>query len=802
MNTDQLLAQFVAESRDGLESIGHLLLALERRGDDADLLNDLFRSVHTLKGNCGLFDFGALERAVHAGEDVLDRVRTGALAYAPPIGDTLLELLDFAIAMLDAIESAGRLPVAADPRADAIAAALRAHLPADAAGARGHGAAGADAPRAASGATDRGPPPAWTDRVPADLRAPGTVLVRYRPEPECFFKGEDPWRLALAAPALAHVDVAPAEPWPAAADFDCYRCNLDLVVASAAPADAVAHHFRYVPEQLETWVVPAAEPTPGGRLLRARAEALWRTQLEVLGQPEVAPGTVVAVRGVLGALAAVVDVGAAPPEEGAAHALAAWAAAHPLAGDAGHAAAPAAPAATSAAIDASGAAAPVAPVAPGTRAPGGPGVTGAPGNAEALRASAPVRPIGDAPARAEAEPGNVASVPGRTMKVPQEKVDALMDLIGEMVVAKNALAWLTERTERVYGQRELAREVKAQYLVINRIAEDMQRAIMQVRMMPVDTVFQRFPRLVRDLSRRLGKDVRLEVEGEDTEADKHVVESLADPLIHILRNSLDHGVEPPERRLAAGKPTHGTIRVVARQSGDRVGIEVHDDGAGIDAARVRAKAVERGLVADERAAQMSDDEAAQLVFLPGFSTAESITDVSGRGVGMDVVRTAVARIGGTVSLASRPGAGTTVSLSLPLSMAVTHVMTIEAAGRRFGVPMDAIVETVRIGAAAIHAVGAARTTVLRGRVVPLLALHDRLALDAAPRPNDAGESAVLVLRLGLEDVGLVVDDFHGTSDIILKPLDGVLAGHTGIAGTALMGDGSVLLVLDPKELLA
>ncbi len=230
-------------------------------------------------------------------------------------------------------------------------------------------------------------------------------------------------------------------------------------------------------------------------------------------------------------------------------------------------------------------------------------------------------------------------------------------------------------------------------------------------------------------------------------------------------------------------------------------LTISDDGAGIDTDRVRAKAVERGLIPAERADSLTEHEAAQLVFLPGFSTVDTISDLSGRGVGMDVVRTAVERVNGSVELSSVRGQGTTIRLALPLSMAVTNVMMIEAAGRRFGVPMDLIVETVRVPAEDIHHFKRARTVVLRGRIVPLCALHELLSLDSQPALNGDGEHAVLVVRLGAENIGLLVDDFHGTSDIILKPLEGVLSGLTGFAGTALMGDGSVLMVLNPKELL-
>jgi two-component system chemotaxis sensor kinase CheA len=241
--------------------------------------------------------------------------------------------------------------------------------------------------------------------------------------------------------------------------------------------------------------------------------------------------------------------------------------------------------------------------------------------------------------------------------------------------------------------------------------------------------------------------------------------------------------------------------VSAHQEGDRVMLDIADDGAGIDTDRVRAKAVERGLIPEDRASSLSEQEAQQLIFLPGFSTADTISDLSGRGVGMDVVRSAVERINGTVTLESERGKGTTLRLALPLSMAVTNVMMIETGERRFGVPMDLIVETVRVPAEDIHHFKQSRTAVLRGHIVPLRAMNELLSVDVPQRLNEEGEHAVLVVRSGRENVGLIVDDFHGTSDIILKPLEGVLSGLTGFAGTALMGDGSVLMILNPKELL-
>lgn len=854
----EILAQFILEARECLETIGQRLLQIERDPTHPELLNDLFRSVHTLKGNCGMFEFGALERVVHAGEDVLDRVRAGKLPYTSAMADLLLAAMDHSAEMIDALESTGELPASAEERSHQLARDLRAFLQdtstgaasaSSAAGGSGAGAPSDAASRAASHAdaaavqaiaaaalsagacaaapqsavpqvnqVPQVPPspmaPDWVLALPQDWQRPGACVVRYLPEPECFFKGEDPWALVQQAPGLLALQVLPPADWGPADAFDCYQCRLGFLVLCDAPQAYVEEHFRYVPEQCEWHVIQPAVTTPsaadaatshqvgsdaqaatgssgaaalaaGGRFniamsgaltgagtgatatdagtassktsLLLRAAEIWQDQLALLDRPGSSAGTLEAVAQVLSRLLPLLDeaqgaaaVATMPMTAEGAPALAAWARR-------------------------------VRPEAAGSALPSG--------------AAGPVRLSTGDEALAQDRGGH------RVLKVAQDKIDRLMDLIGEMVVAKNALPYLAQRAETQFGQRELAREIKNQYAVINRIAEDMQHAIMQVRMLPVGTVFQRFGRLVRDLSKRLGKEVQLVIEGEDTEADKNVIESLADPLIHILRNSLDHGIELPADRLAAGKPAQGTLRVQARQEGDRVVLDISDDGAGINTARVRAKAVERGLIPADRADALSEAEAVQLIFLPGFSTTDSISDLSGRGVGMDVVRSAVERINGTVSLSSERGQGTRIRLTLPLSMAVTHVMMIRAAGCRFGVPMDLIVETVRVPAEDIHRFKQAQTVVLRGRVVPLRPLNQMLALDEPPRLNAEGEHAVLVLRWGGEQIGLIVDEFDGTCDIILRPLEGVLGGLAGFAGSALMGDGSVLMILNPKELL-
>lgn len=394
-----------------------------------------------------------------------------------------------------------------------------------------------------------------------------------------------------------------------------------------------------------------------------------------------------------------------------------------------------------------------------------------------------------------------AVAPSKSVKVDQEKIDRLMNLIGEMTVAKNALPFLAKRAEEQHGLRDLAREIKEQFAVVNRIAEEMQDSIMQIRMMPFSFISMRFPRLVRDISRRLNKDVQLVIEGEDTEADKNIIESLAEPLIHIVRNSLDHGIEAPDVRKQKGKPATGNLTIRASQEADRVMIEIQDDGKGIDPDVIRNKAFEKGLIDEATRQRLGDKEAVNLVLMPGFSTADEVSDLSGRGVGMDAVRSAVDKVNGTMALESQVDKGTRIRISLPMSIAVTRVMIIESDNQLMGIPMDQVLETVRVPRSEIHTVKHVKTTVLRDRIVPLKSLNELLELPAEQIINEEEEHAVLVARVGNDVIGLVVDDFRGSVDIIQKPMTGVLSGMQAYSGAALIGDGSVLMVLNLKEVL-
>jgi len=388
----------------------------------------------------------------------------------------------------------------------------------------------------------------------------------------------------------------------------------------------------------------------------------------------------------------------------------------------------------------------------------------------------------------------------RALRVDVERIDALVNLAGELTVAKNALGHAAALAISGGDPTALGALLKDQHAQLTRLVAALQRSVLNIRVLPLRTVFQRFPRLVREMVVTLGKPARLVTEGEDTEADKAVVESLFEPLLHVLRNALDHGVESADARVAAGKAPSATIHLRALRQGDRVIVEVEDDGGGIDIANVRRVALEREVATAAVLADMPDGEVADLIFAPGFSTAAEVTSLSGRGVGMDAVRIAVERMGGRVTLHSQPGVGTTVRFSLPFTVMMSAVMTVEAGGQMFGIPLEAIEQTLRLPRDRISLIGAAQAFVLRDRTVPLIDLAHSLGRGGGR--DEAASANIVVTRSAGQWAGLEVDRVGDRMDVMLKPLEGLLAGMNGIAGTTLLGDGRVLLILDLQALLS
>jgi two-component system chemotaxis sensor kinase CheA len=417
--------------------------------------------------------------------------------------------------------------------------------------------------------------------------------------------------------------------------------------------------------------------------------------------------------------------------------------------------------------------------------------------APAAEAAAPPPPPAAPRSPAEAEPAakTEAASAGTTIRVDLNRVDRMIDLVGELVINEAMLSQqvLEAGVARTSGVASALDELAS-------LTREIQDSVMAIRAQPVRSVFQRIPRLVREVAAMTGKTVTLVTEGEGTEVDKTVIERLSDPLTHMIRNAIDHGIEAPEVRAAKGKPETGTVRLAALHRSGRIVIEVADDGAGIDRARVKAKAVQRGIISAEAA--MTDDEIDNLIFMPGFSTADTVSNISGRGVGMDVVKRSVQALGGRIAIASRPGQGSTFTLSLPLTLAVLDGMVVGVAGHTLIVPIAAVIETLQPSAKDLHGVGMdVRLIALRGAFIPLLDVADALGYTRQAQ-QDERSVAMLVEGEGGRRAVLLVDAIMGQRQVVIKSLEANYRAIPGIAAATVMGDGRVALILDVDALLA
>ncbi len=387
------------------------------------------------------------------------------------------------------------------------------------------------------------------------------------------------------------------------------------------------------------------------------------------------------------------------------------------------------------------------------------------------------------------------AAPSKSIRVDETKVDRLLALAGELVVRGNALLYVAKKVEEEYGLAEVARELKEQHAGQDRLVRELQDAVMNMRLLPASHIFQKFPRTVRDLARELGKNVELRLEGEDTEIDKAVMEVISEPMVHLVRNAIDHGLETPEERLGRGKTAAGTIKLRALREGNKMVLEVEDDGRGIDVERVRQKAVSAGLVSAEEAKSMAEQQVLDFLFVSGFSTAVAVTKVSGRGVGMDAVRVAARSLGGSVKIITSPGAGTRVRIELPLTLATSRVLLVVQDGRKYGLPIADVREMVKVHAGELTSMQGKRIVVIRGELVPVLFLGEFFEDDKKETGDE--ELCLVVLTNGF---ALVVDDFLGQEDIVLKSLPADLGHDSCFAGAAMLGDGGILLVLDPHRM--
>jgi two-component system chemotaxis sensor kinase CheA len=728
---NEFLQQFVVESRELVAQAAEGLLQLERAPQDGAGLDAVFRAFHTLKGGAGIVEFAAMEHAVHAAEDVLAEARAGQRSITPALVGACLACLDQVSHWLERIAASGELP-AGDDEAQTIVGRF-ADL---------NGAA-----RAGSGETDAAD---WAQSLLLrhGLQGKAFTAVRYTPNADCFFQGEDPAARIAGLPQLLVQELVPVMAWPALSELDPYACNLVLMALSGASADAVRAQMQGC---IGSCDIVAASEVKTGPAASNRARDLVRelllAQQALLAEPaaDASLGRVASA----GRVAANVLQSASRSEESR-------------------------------------------QVSEAT---------------ERSLAEGSVRALTDVLDRllsTDEMPAVViqAVPPTRlsesTLRVETSRIDALVRLTGELTTAKNALAHTVAHAAE--APAAVGTALKARLKDFEGLIARLQQAVLALRVLPLRTVLQRFPRVLREISSSLGKPVMLQIDGDHTEADKAIVDMLFEPLLHALRNAIDHGVESPARRLELGKPLVATIHIRARRDADRVIVEVADDGSGVDVARVREVALARQLVSPQTLEALDEAQIIDLIFAPGFSTAATVSEISGRGVGLDAVRTVIQRIGGQVALTSRPGQGTTLTFSLPFSVMVTQVLTVQAGGQTFGIPLDALLETVRVPQHLISGIGSARVVVHRERTLPLIDLGGELGQGTGT--DKLGPEVIVALASVSEQViALRVDQVGERIEVILKPLEGLLAGLRGITGTTLLGNGEVLLVLDLWELL-
>ncbi|MCK8076596.1 chemotaxis protein CheA [Vibrio sp. 1CM2L] len=402
-------------------------------------------------------------------------------------------------------------------------------------------------------------------------------------------------------------------------------------------------------------------------------------------------------------------------------------------------------------------------------------------------------PKPSAPAKAEVKAPAKKQQAEATVRVDTSTLDTIMNMVGELVLVRNRLVSLGLNS----NDEEMSKAVSN----LDVVTADLQGAVMKTRMQPIKKVFGRFPRVVRDLARSLKKDIVLEMRGEETDLDKNLVEALADPLIHLVRNSVDHGIEMPDDRVAAGKSRTGKVILSASQEGDHIELAIVDDGGGMDPDKLRAIAVKRGLMDEDAASRLSNKECFNLIFAPGFSSKEQISDISGRGVGMDVVKTAINTLNGSIDIDSEMGQGTKITIKVPLTLAILPTLMVGVAGHPFALPLASVNEIFHLDLSRTNVVDGQLTIIVRDKSIPLFYLQNWLAPKAGIVELRKGHGHVVIVQLGSQRVGFVVDTLIGQEEVVIKPLDKLLQGTPGMAGATITSDGHIALILDVPDLL-
>ncbi|HHK4041545.1 TPA: chemotaxis protein CheA [Pseudomonas aeruginosa] len=740
---EEILQDFLVEAGEILEQLSEQLVELESRPDDMDLLNAIFRGFHTVKGGAGFLQLNALVECCHIAENVFDILRKGERRVSSELMDVVLQALDTVNAMFDQVREQSE-PTPATP--ELLAALARLAEP--------EGAAPAEPVQAPPAAV---PPaePAAPPEAPAQSVSSDITDDEFEQLLDALQGDEAP------ASAVAEAPAAPVGDKISDAEFEALLDQLHGKGKFVPPAVSAE------PAQVPAEAVEPAAAAAGDDISDDEFEALLD---ELHGKGKF--GDVPEAAGTPAAPAAAAPA-AAPAEQGKAPAAAGG---DEISDDEfeslldelhgkgkfnGASEAVAAAAAVAKNIAAkSPAAKPVAPA-----------------KAAAARPAAP-----DRPAASEAE---------TTVRVDTARLDEIMNMVGELVLVRNRLVRLGLNS----GDEAMAKAVAN----LDVVTGDLQMSVMKTRMQPIKKVFGRFPRLVRDLARNMKKEINLELVGEETDLDKNLVEALADPLVHLVRNAVDHGIESPEEREAAGKPRVGQVVLSAEQEGDHILLMITDDGKGMDAEVLRNKAVEKGLLERDAADRLTDLECYNLIFAPGFSTKTEISDVSGRGVGMDVVKTKISQLNGTVNVFSQKGSGSKIVIKVPLTLAIMPTLMVMLGSQAFAFPLVNVNEIFHLDLSRTNVVDGQEVVIVRDKALPLFYLKRWLVPSAAH--EEQGEGHVVILSVGTQRIGFVVDQLVGQEEVVIKPLGKMLQGTPGMAGATITGDGRIALILDVPSML-
>ncbi|KAF6694203.1 chemotaxis protein CheA [Pseudomonas sp. EKM23D] len=732
---EEILQDFLVEAGEILEQLSEQLVELESRPDDANLLNAIFRGFHTVKGGAGFLQLHELVECCHIAENVFDILRKGERHVDSELMDVILEALDAVNGMFSQVRE--RAPItAATP--ELLAALARYAEPAD---------LSAEPVVEAVPEPEPAPEPDVTDSEFEQLLSSLSAVKAEAEAP------------AAAAPTSAE---APASEDITDAEFESLLDQLHGKGQFAADAVAPA----------------AASPAPAAV---AASTDITDDEFEALLDQLHGKGTFAA-----DALPEVAATAAAPADAKPAAAAAPAgdglitdhefeALLDDLHGKGKFSEVPALAASAAAAT-----AAKPAPVAAKAAAP-----AAAPKPAAAAPAAAPARaaaaPVADKPA-SEAE---------TTVRVDTARLDDIMNMVGELVLVRNRLVRLGLSS----GDESMQKAVSN----LDVVTADLQTAVMKTRMQPIKKVFGRFPRLVRDLARQLKKEINLELVGEETDLDKNLVEALADPLVHLVRNAVDHGVETPEEREAAGKSRGGKVILAAEQEGDHILLSITDDGKGMDPAILRNIAVKRGVMDKDAADRLTDTECYNLIFAPGFSTKTEISDVSGRGVGMDVVKTKISQLNGSINIYSTKGQGSKIVIKVPLTLAIMPTLMVMLGNQAFAFPLVNVNEIFHLDLSRTNVVDGQEVVIVRDKALPLFYLKRWLVASAAHEEQREGH--VVILSVGTQRIGFVVDQLVGQEEVVIKPLGKMLQGTPGMSGATITGDGRIALILDVPSML-